>query len=79
MPGPRLQRAEAVTYPAKTDLEFDAVFSAFGAVRFTDPHVLLPVVRKRLRPRRRVRVLPPTGRGPALPAAPVGDPGFFIS
>ncbi|MFG2756785.1 methyltransferase domain-containing protein [Streptomyces wuyuanensis] len=50
MPGLQLQRAEAVTYLTKTDLTFDAVFSVFGAAWFTDPHVLLPVVRKRLRP-----------------------------
>ncbi|MFD7444379.1 class I SAM-dependent DNA methyltransferase [Streptomyces sp. NPDC059909] len=44
------EHAEAVAYLTQTGEEFDAVFSVFGAAWFTDPDVLLPLVRKRLRP-----------------------------
>ncbi|MFC5805573.1 class I SAM-dependent methyltransferase [Streptomyces formicae] len=50
MPGLRVERAEAVAYLTEIGEELDAVFSVFGAAWFTDPNVLLPVVRKRLRP-----------------------------
>jgi SAM-dependent methyltransferase len=45
-----LHRAEATTYLEESGEHFDAVFSVFGAVWFTDPAVLLPAIRRRLRP-----------------------------
>ncbi|WP_351234759.1 class I SAM-dependent methyltransferase [Streptomyces sp. NPDC002133] len=50
MPRLQLEHVEAVAYLAQTDLEFDAVFSVFGAAWFTDPNELLPLLHKRLRP-----------------------------
>ena len=49
MPGLDLVRAEAVSY-LRGAAPFDAVCSVSGAVWFTDPAVLLPAVRERLRP-----------------------------
>jgi SAM-dependent methyltransferase len=49
MPGLDLVRADAVSYLRDAD-PFDAVCSVYGAVWFTDPAVLLPAVRERLRP-----------------------------
>ncbi|WP_328539008.1 class I SAM-dependent methyltransferase [Streptomyces sp. NBC_00344] len=45
-----LNLGDAVTYMENTDEDFDAVYSVFGAAWFTDPMVLLPAVRKALRP-----------------------------
>lgn len=42
---------EATDYLAGTPLRFDAVYSVYGAAWFTDPDVLLPLVRARLAPR----------------------------
>lgn len=42
--------ADAVTFLTETDEIFDVVYSIFGAVWFTDPAALLPLVRKRMRP-----------------------------
>lgn len=49
MPGLDLVRADALSYLHGT-APFDAVCSVYGAVWFTDPAVLLPAVRERLRP-----------------------------
>ncbi|MFG2589036.1 class I SAM-dependent methyltransferase [Streptomyces sp. NPDC048438] len=45
-----LHRAEATRFFEESGEHFDAVFSVFGAVWFTDPAVLLPAIRRRLRP-----------------------------
>ncbi|MGW0820153.1 class I SAM-dependent methyltransferase [Streptomyces sp. NPDC002845] len=50
VPGLELHQAEAVTFLQGTEEPFDAVYSVYGAVWFTDPARLLPVVRERLRP-----------------------------
>ncbi|WP_376777839.1 class I SAM-dependent methyltransferase [Kibdelosporangium persicum] len=42
--------ADVVTYLADTQARFDVVYSIFGAVWFTDPTVLLPLVRARMTP-----------------------------
>lgn len=43
-------QGEAVEFLSVTSDTFDAVYSVFGAVWFTDPEALLPVVKARLRP-----------------------------
>ncbi len=45
-----LHRTEATRFLEETGASFDSVFSVFGAVWFTDPAVLLPAIRRRLRP-----------------------------
>ncbi len=45
-----VEHGEAVEYLSATSDTFDAVYSVFGAVWFTDPAALLPVVQARLRP-----------------------------
>ncbi|MEU6098658.1 class I SAM-dependent methyltransferase [Streptomyces sp. NPDC047079] len=50
MPGLELHQAEAVAFMQEADEPFDAVYSVYGALWFTDPDRLLPVVRERLRP-----------------------------
>lgn len=45
-----LHQAEAARFLDESGEDFDAVFSVFGAVWFTDPAVLLPAIRRRLRP-----------------------------
>ncbi|MCQ4044986.1 SAM-dependent methyltransferase [Streptantibioticus rubrisoli] len=50
-PGLELHRCDAVDYLTEVDGLFDAVYSVFGAVWFTDPDVILPKVSERLRPR----------------------------
>ncbi|MGQ0840665.1 class I SAM-dependent methyltransferase [Actinokineospora sp.] len=40
--------ADAVDYLATTTTSFDVIYSVFGAVWFTDPAVLLPLVRNRM-------------------------------
>jgi len=42
--------ADAVVFLTDTAESFDVVYSIFGAVWFTDPVILLPLVRKRMRP-----------------------------
>jgi SAM-dependent methyltransferase len=49
MSGLDLVRADALSYLRDAD-PFDAVYSVYGAVWFTDPAALLPAVRERLRP-----------------------------
>ncbi|MFI9380229.1 class I SAM-dependent methyltransferase [Kutzneria sp. NPDC052558] len=50
LPGLEFVTADAVTFLTETDETFDVVYSIFGAVWFTDPAILLPLVRKRMRP-----------------------------
>ncbi|MFF8013653.1 methyltransferase domain-containing protein [Streptomyces sp. NPDC007929] len=45
-----LQQVDAVSYLRESAETFDAVYSVYGAVWFTDPARLLPAVRERLRP-----------------------------
>lgn len=45
-----LHRTEATRFLNESGEHFDAVFSVFGAAWFTDPDVLLPAIRRRLRP-----------------------------
>ncbi|GEB51846.1 class I SAM-dependent methyltransferase [Streptomyces cacaoi] len=49
---PRLEllQKSAAQYLHESDEEFDAIYSVFGALWFTDPAVLLPAARRRLRP-----------------------------
>lgn len=49
-PGLELQQAEAVSFLQQDREGFDAVYSVYGAVWFTDPALLLPAIRERLRP-----------------------------
>jgi len=49
MPHLSLVRADALGYLGEAG-RFDAVYSVFGAVWFTDPALLLPAVRERLQP-----------------------------
>lgn len=50
LPGLEFVTADAVAYLAEKDEVFDVMYSIFGAVWFTDPAILLPAVRDRLRP-----------------------------
>ena len=45
-----LHQAEAVTFLRGASSVYDAVFSVYGALWFTDPAVLLPAIREQLRP-----------------------------
>lgn len=45
-----LHRAEATRFLEENGEQFNAVFSVFGAVWFTDPEALLPLIWKRLIP-----------------------------
>ncbi|MEU4895473.1 class I SAM-dependent methyltransferase [Streptomyces sp. NPDC044780] len=42
--------AEACDYLARTDAMYDAVFSIWGAVWFTDPNALVPLILERINP-----------------------------
>ncbi|MFI9718477.1 class I SAM-dependent methyltransferase [Streptomyces sp. NPDC052396] len=48
--GLELHQREALDFMSDTEERFDAVFSVFGAVWFTDPEQMLPAVRDVLRP-----------------------------
>ncbi|MEB8342562.1 class I SAM-dependent methyltransferase [Streptomyces endophyticus] len=50
VPGLEVREAEACSYLAYTRTQFDAIYSVWGAVWFTDPEQLLPLVVGRLRP-----------------------------
>lgn len=50
MPGLELHQAEAVSFVQGSVEPFDAVYSVYGAMWFTDPARLLSSVRERLRP-----------------------------
>ncbi|MGW3426095.1 class I SAM-dependent methyltransferase [Streptomyces phaeochromogenes] len=54
VPGLIFVQQEAVGFLKETDLRFDAVYSVYGAVWFTDPDVLLPLLRTRLAPHGRL-------------------------
>ncbi|MER6953276.1 class I SAM-dependent methyltransferase [Streptomyces sp. NPDC000618] len=49
-PGLELRHADALAYLREDGADFDAVYSVYGVVWFTDPAALLPLVRARLRP-----------------------------
>lgn len=49
-PGLSFVTADACEYLARTTASFDAVYSIWGAVWFTDPELLVPLVARRLRP-----------------------------
>ncbi|OEV26979.1 methyltransferase type 11 [Streptomyces nanshensis] len=49
-PGLSFVNAEACDYLADTSATFDAVFSRWGAVWFTDPEKLIPLIARRLNP-----------------------------
>lgn len=49
-PGLELRQVEAVNFLREDRDGFDAVYSVYGAVWFTDPARLLPAIRKRLHP-----------------------------
>ncbi|QKV94160.1 methyltransferase domain-containing protein [Streptomyces sp. NA02950] len=49
-PGLSFVHAEACAYLASTPAEYDAIYSVWGAVWFTDPEDLFPYVLKRLAP-----------------------------
>ncbi|WP_183068959.1 class I SAM-dependent methyltransferase [Streptomyces sp. gCLA4] len=57
---------KAEEYLTQHEGEFDSVYSVFGAVWFTDPAVLLPLVRRALKPGGRFAFshLPPSGECP---------------
>lgn len=48
--GLEFRRADALAYLQEGGEDFDAVYSVYGVVWFTDPAALLPLVRDRLRP-----------------------------
>lgn len=50
VPGARFLRAEVAGFLHGTDQRWDALYSIWGAVWFTDPEALLPLVRQRLNP-----------------------------
>lgn len=50
LPGLDFVTADAVDFLTETTEHFDVIFSIFGAVWFTDPTVLLPLIRKRTLP-----------------------------
>ncbi len=50
VPGLELHQAEAIAFLRDAEEPFDAVYSVYGAMWFTDPSRVLPVVRERLRP-----------------------------
>ncbi|MET9089097.1 class I SAM-dependent methyltransferase [Streptomyces sp. NPDC004237] len=49
-PGLSFVHSEACAYLSSTPTEYDAIYSVWGAVWFTDPEDLFPCVFKRLRP-----------------------------
>ncbi|MFI8297269.1 class I SAM-dependent methyltransferase [Streptomyces nigra] len=49
-PGLELHHGDAIRFLQEDREGFDAVYSVYGAVWFTDPALLLPAVRERLRP-----------------------------
>lgn len=48
--GARFVQGDALTFLAETDQRWDVAYSMWGAVWFTDPNELLPLVRDRLEP-----------------------------
>jgi len=49
-PNLKFVTADALNYLTARSMRFDAVYSIFGAVWFTDPRILLPLVRNRMAP-----------------------------
>ncbi|MEO3839529.1 class I SAM-dependent methyltransferase [Streptomyces sp. CNZ287] len=72
--GPQFVRAEVLDYLTGTDRTWDAVYSIFGAVWFTDPAKLLPLVARRLTPGGVFAFSQP----PAIPGA-YGPQGMYKS
>lgn len=50
LPGARYVQGDVVEFLADTDEQWDAVYSMWGALWFTDPQLLLPLVHDRLSP-----------------------------
>ncbi|MFJ2651197.1 class I SAM-dependent DNA methyltransferase [Streptomyces sp. NPDC087420] len=50
IPGLTLVEGEACDYLTRTEATYDAIFSIWGAVWFTDPDDLIPLIAKRLSP-----------------------------
>lgn len=50
VPGLDLRQMEATAFLRETADAYDGVYSVYGAVWFTDPALLLPAIRERLRP-----------------------------
>src|SRR5699024_2762243 len=50
IPSARFVHADVVEYLRASDQRWEAAYSLWGAVWFTDPRVLLPLVRDRLEP-----------------------------
>lgn len=50
LPNVRWVTADVVTYLSEVQARFDVVYSIFGAVWFTDPEILLPLVRNKMTP-----------------------------
>ena len=48
--GLEFRHANALTYLQDGGDDFDAIYSVYGVVWFTDPAIMLPLVRRRLRP-----------------------------
>ncbi|MQY11494.1 hypothetical protein SRB5_16130 [Streptomyces sp. RB5] len=70
--GVGIERGEVLGYLAEDQRSYDAVYSIFGAVWFTDPAKLFPLVRKRLVPGGRLVFSQP----PAIPGA-YGPQGMY--
>lgn len=49
-PALKVHHADATVFLRSGSSMYDAIYSAFGAHWFTNPHVLLPAIRRRLRP-----------------------------
>jgi SAM-dependent methyltransferase len=50
IPGVHFEHGEVIDYLAASDRRWDAIYSIWGALWFTDPAVLLPLARQRLEP-----------------------------
>lgn len=50
LPGARYVQADVVDYLATTGGQWEAIYSIWGALWFTDPEILLPLLRQRLTP-----------------------------
>ncbi|MEV0192030.1 class I SAM-dependent methyltransferase [Kitasatospora purpeofusca] len=70
--GPRVHCAEVLDYLRTTDETWDAVYSVFGAIWFTDPLKLLPLIASRLNPGGVLAFSQP----PAIPGA-YGPQGMY--
>ncbi|MET8825733.1 class I SAM-dependent methyltransferase [Streptomyces sp. NPDC004610] len=70
--GVRIEHGEVLGWLAATEERYDAIYSIFGAVWFTDPSRLFPLVRKRLTPGGVLAFSQP----PAIPGA-YGPQGMY--